>query len=342
MKKPAPFAQQPRAATSPPRWHSYGFLLLNTLVWSAAFILVKPAYEVTTPFRFLMYRFILAVALSVPLLLHYWPRVRPSFKTVAIICGLEIIGTTFSLSLIYLALKYSTVIVTNLLTTPMPIFITLASLWLLKEKEERHEWIGLSISFLGTLGLVIYPLFLTTANQLAHASLLGAALVLLHIICNAIYWPFAKLQYAALPKLFVSTISFYVGALSFFLLSWGEMQFSLPSLIAAVHTDLGAPTVWYASVYMALFGSIIGLTAYIKGQDGIEASEASLFAYLSPLISIPLAVIVLGETFHTYQLISLIVILCGVVIAEHRTRQRRRTSTHHHHLKKPHLPRRRH
>ena len=50
---------------------AYILLLLNTILWGAALIVVKPAYEVTTPFRFLLYRYSLAVVLSLPLLVFY-------------------------------------------------------------------------------------------------------------------------------------------------------------------------------------------------------------------------------------------------------------------------------
>lgn len=70
---------------------------------------------------------------------------------------------------------------------------------------------------------------------------------------------------------------------------------------------------------MAVFGSIVGLTAYIQGQDGIESSEASLFWYLQPLIAIPLAFIVLGEKALPLQWLGLGLVLIGVAIAERRT-----------------------
>jgi drug/metabolite transporter (DMT)-like permease len=87
----------------------------------------------------------------------------------------------------------------------------------------------------------------------------------------------------------------------------------------AATLDIASPAVLIASFYMATFGSIIGLTAYIKGQDGIESSEAGLFYYLQPLIYIPLAFLVLGEVIMQNQILALGVILLGVVIAERRT-----------------------
>ena len=69
---------------------------------------------------------------------------------------------------------------------------------------------------------------------------------------------------------------------------------------------------------MAIFGSIIGFTAYLKGQEGIEASEATLFTYLQPLIYIPMGILLLHENVSLIQIISLMIILIGVLIAEKR------------------------
>ena len=73
-----------------------------------------------------------------------------------------------------------------------------------------------------------------------------------------------------------------------------------------------------AVLYMSLFGSIIGLTAYIKGQDGMEASEASLFTYLQPLVYIPLSVLWLHEQLTLTMLVAMVLIGIGVYSAEKR------------------------
>ncbi len=96
----------------------------------------------------------------------------------------------------------------------------------------------------------------------------------------------------------------------------------------AVQADFTHRSVWLASVYMAIFGSIIGLTAYIKGQDGIEASEASLFTYLQPLVFIPAGILLLHETVHPLQIFAMALILFGVYIAEKRSKKRRKISAH--------------
>jgi drug/metabolite transporter (DMT)-like permease len=322
--------------TIPARWQSYGYLLVNVFCWGAAFVITKPAFAVTTPFRFLLYRYALAVFFSLPILWYYRSQLSKIWKKLPQIIGLELIGTTLALSLVYAGLNYTTALEANLLTTSLPLFITVGGVLILKEKEETHEWVGTLIAFAATLYLAIGPA-LQTAPSLRAISLIGNLLILGSNFSNLIYFPLSKRLYHSLPKLLVTTVSFYVGLVSFFLLSLFESGGSLPSLVNHIINDSNFTSVWVASVYMALFGSIIGLTAYIKGQDGIEASEAGLFGYLQPLIYIPLAFLVLGEKISLTQVLGLTVILIGVVIAEKRFSKRKKKKKSHIQRKKPAL-----
>ncbi|MBU0974075.1 DMT family transporter [Patescibacteria group bacterium] len=304
------------------RLQSYLFLGLNTLVWGAALIIVKPALSVTTPFRYLFYRFAFAGLLSLPILFHYWPKIKNKKKTITRITLLELIGTTLSLGLLYFGLSKTSAIEASFITTTTPIFVVLAGILYLKEKEEKHELFGLTLAFIGTVLLTALPVILN-GNSLDGLSLDGNLLIIGQNIAVAIYYVLAKKHYKKLPKLFVASISFYVGITTFFFLSLLELNFSFPNFITAITNDFSSTSVWFATLYMAIFGSIIGLTSYIKGQDGIEASEAGLFTYLQPLIYVPLGIILLKEHVYPLQIVSLIIIFAGVYLAESRFKKKK-------------------
>lgn len=301
---------------------SYLLLVLNTVVWGAALVVVKPSLEITTPFRYLLYRFIIASVLILPVIWYYCSKIKNIQKKLVSIIAVELLGTTIALGLLYAGLSHTSALEASLLTSSTPIFTVLAGIWYLREREESREVVGLVLAAIGTLVLVLLPLFLGN-DHLVVPSVNGNLLIIGQNIATASYFVLAKKHYKKLPKLFVTGISFFVGAVSFAVLSLGEVGFSLNSFLAAVRLDLSAPSVWLASIYMALFGSIIGLTAYIKGQDGIEASEASLFGYLQPIVYIPLAVWFLGDVLYWQQLVGLGLVLVGVVVAERRAKKRK-------------------
>lgn len=307
------FTQKIKLST---RWQAYFFLLVNTLTWGAAFVITKPAFDVTTPFRFLLYRHALALLLTLPLIWYYRSTILTLGKKILTIIGLELVGNTLALSLLYEGLKRTNVVEANLLSTSLPIFVILGGIFLLKEKQEKHEWLGLSIAVAATLYLTVFPLVMT--GSVDGISLVGNVLVIASNIANMFYFPLAKRAYQKIPKFLVTTISFWVATASYLLLSLVELGGSMGTFMTHITVDFAAPSVWIAVGYMAIFGSIIGLTAYIKGQDGIEASEASFFYYLQPLVYLPLAYWFLGEAVTFAQLVSLLVIFVGVAIAEQR------------------------
>lgn len=327
--------------TAQTRLRSYFFLLINTITWGLALIIVKPSLEITTPFRYLLYRYLIAALASLPILLYYWPKIKNKLQAFKKILLVEFFGTGLALALLYLGLAKTSAIEASFITTTTPIFVVLAGVFYLKEKEEKHEIIGLITAFLGTSLLTFLPVILNGMSP-KGLSLEGNILIILQNIATAIAMVLAKKHYKKIPKLFVTSVSFYFGILVFFLLSLGEIfiqkqsqltlltetEIGLPSipaeLLLSIQQDLSHPSVWLAAGYMAIFGSIIGLTAYIKGQDGIEASEASLFWYLQPLVFVPAGIILLKETVHPLQIVAMVIILFGVYIAEKRSKTRKK------------------
>lgn len=297
------------------RLQAYLFLLINTLVWGAFIPIVKLGFNDSeiTPFRFLLYRFVLAGLLITPIIWHYWRQLKNKWLNLGRILILEVIQVSIGLSFLYLGLKETTALETSFIATSLPLFIIVGGIVFLREKQEKNEWLGLLLAIIGTLIITLEPLWHGTDGF--GGSLTGNLLILGYNISTAIYFLLAKKYYRKLPKLLVSGLSFYVGALTFAIFSFLEVGANWSSLIEQISFDLSSSLVWGVIAYAAILGSIVGLTAYIKGQDGIEASEASLFTYLQPVIYIPLGFWLLSEAASLGQIFALVIIILGVYIA---------------------------
>jgi drug/metabolite transporter (DMT)-like permease len=298
----------------------YALLLVSAVCWALSLPIVKPALIYTTPFRYLFYRYALAVVFSLPLFFYYLPQLRKLAKYIPIIIGIELFGTTLGLSLLYFGLHHTSAMEASLIGTTAPVFITVAGVLFLKEKQERHEWLGLAVALLGTLILIVLP-NLGKGSVFALLPSFGNMLILLQNVGTGIYFVLAKKYFQGIPKFFVTTVGFYLGLISFFFLSLMESHFSWTSFTHSVQIDLTSPSVLLAAFYMAIFGSIIGLTAYMKGLEGIEISEAGLFGYLQPLIYFPFIIFFLNEPISLSEILALGCILLGVVVAEKRFRR---------------------
>lgn len=74
----------------------------------------------------------------------------------------------------------------------------------------------------------------------------------------------------------------------------------------------------YGILYMSLLSGILAYIFYQFGLKRVEASEASIFYYLQPVIAVPAAVIFLREDLSLTFLIGAIIIAFGVYLAERR------------------------
>lgn len=277
--------------------------------------MVKPALSFVTPYHYLFYRYLLAAPISIPILVYLLHKYRPHLKTILTIVGMELVAVTGALSFLYLGLSRTSAIEAQLITNTTPVFIILGGIFFLKEKEDKNEFTGLIIAIIGMLLLTLEPL-ISGKNGLAGLSFTGNVIVLGHNLLWALYVLLAKKLYRGVPKLLIGFISLWVGLVSFYALTlWTNPELHNPHLL---FNTLSHPQVFIASLYMGIFGSIIAVPAYIYGNDRIEASEASLFSYLQPLITIPLAILLLKEQINATIVVALVLISLGVITAEHR------------------------
>ncbi len=287
------------------RAKAYLALITMAVLWGAALPIVKPSLEFVSPIQFLYLRYLIAAPLLLPVLIFYLFKIKPSVKTLLKIIALEFLGTAINLPLLYYGLKLTSSIEASLIGAAGPVFTVLGGIIFLHEKESRREWRGLALSFLGTLLLVIEPL-LTGRNHGIGFSLLGNGLVLTYNLIYVVYVLLAKVHYKKIPKILVSSLSYPVALLSFWLLLTLAGLSSSPSLLAI-------PQVALAAGYMAIFGSIVAWTLFLYGQNLIEASEASLFTYLQGIVAIPVAWLFLAETPSWPMGLAIVLIVYGII-----------------------------
>ena len=292
------------------RAKAYLALSVMAVIWGIALPLVKPALNFVSPYQFLYFRYLIAAPLLLPVLFGYAFKLKLSLPTYLKIIALEILGTPIALPILYQGLKLTSGLEASLLGAAGPLFTVLGGVIFLKEREEKREWRGLALSFLGTSLLVFEPI-LTGRNHTLGFSLLGNLLILGHNLLNTAYLLLAKKLYKKLPKLFVCSLSYPVALISLLIILLVSGQSTAINLLTI-------PSVALASGYMAILGSIVALTLLLYGQNLIEVSEASLFTYLQGIIAIPAAWILLSEIPTWPMGLAILLIASGVILAEKR------------------------
>ena len=69
-----------------------------------------------------------------------------------------------------------------------------------------------------------------------------------------------------------------------------------------------------AMLYLATIGSIIAYNSYLYLLKMRPPAEVSTYVYVNPLIAVLLGAIIANERISFLQIVSLLVILCGVLL----------------------------
>jgi drug/metabolite transporter (DMT)-like permease len=88
----------------------------------------------------------------------------------------------------------------------------------------------------------------------------------------------------------------------------------------------GPPVVWQprafaAALYLVIFGSIVGYSAYVYALDHLPVALVSLYTYVNPVVAVFLGWLFYREPFGLVELAGMAVIFLGVAIVKRYTHQ---------------------
>lgn len=289
------------------RAKAYALLLVNTVIWGFAAPIIKQSLNFVSPNEFLLARFFIASIIFLPVfLLNAKSKTNNNWW---LLITLALLGTPMTLVPLYLGLTMTTSLEASILVATGPIITILGGVIFLREKVTRQEKTGLSLAILGTLVLIFGPLTIINLT-LSKTSILGSLLITLS---NFIWTAFCLIS----KKLKTDTntlsfVSYIIGLTSFTLLVYTE-----GGSITQLGTKLiNSPPALLGVVFQAILGSIVAFWAYVKAQEYIEASEATVFTYLQPIFAFPLAFFWLHEPITATLIISSLIIALGVFLSE--------------------------
>lgn len=283
--------------------------VLATFIWSWNFIVARGIYHAIPPVSLAFFRWFTATIIILPFawtsLRKEWQFVKKSwlYFIVAAATGVSLFNT-----FVYIGAQYTSAINLALIgTTTSPIMSVILARIFLKEKINGAKLIGITICLTG----IIYLLSKGSFHNLLHFHFTkGDIWVLFAALAFSIYNTMVKKKPSTVSPISFLFIVFGVGTLLLFPFYIVEQ-----STTAAIHWNINNLLI---ILYLGAGASAICFWIWNISIRNLGAGRAALFGNLIPVFSTIEAVVFLHEKITYTHVLSFLLVIMGLLIANLR------------------------
>jgi drug/metabolite transporter (DMT)-like permease len=168
------------------------------------------------------------------------------------------------------------------------------------EKPSRREWLSLIVGFIGVLVLMGGP------------SLAGEPLHIVLLLLAPIAWSLGSIL-ARRAGSAIHTHTFMSSAMQMIM---GSVALAVVAVLHGERLPVHASTEsWLALVYMFVFGSLIGFTAYNWLLRNARPVVATSYAYVNPILAVLIGAALSGEAIGATTIVANVLIVGAVALA---------------------------
>lgn len=281
------------------------------IVWGSTYLGILIAIETLPPFAMAAVRSLIAGTL-----LYAWSRARGAaaptgrqWGNTALLGGLLLLGGNGGV--VWAEQRVPSGLAALVVAT-VPLWMVWMQAGLTRLRPGRREMAGVALGLVGVV-LLVGPIHLggqTGPDPLGVAVLLAASLswALGSVISRRLDLPSSSLLSTAMQMLGGGALLGVVSVLA------GEPGHFDP---AAVSTRS-----WLALVYLIIFGSLVGFSAYVWLLRVARPSLVSTYAYVNPLVAVFLGWMLAGEAVTSRTLTAAAVIVSAVALITFKPRVR--------------------
>ncbi|MDM7920715.1 MAG: EamA family transporter [Pyrinomonadaceae bacterium] len=278
------------------------------LVWGSTYLAIKYAIETLPPFLMAGSRFFLAgsiLFLAATRSADFEMPRREHWKTSLIVGTLLLLGGN---GLVVFAQHYISSSLAALLVATEPFWIVILSwLWLKHGRPGMRVTLGLLVGFIGVSLLIVGQ-----SKGGVFGGGYGQMIGTLAVIGAALSWATGSIYglKAPVPKssLLTAGMQMMAGGAVILVVSLltGEMlSFDITAVSARS---------WAAMVYLLVFGSLVGFTAYSWLLKNAQPSMVATYAYVNPVVAVLLGWGLAGETLTSTVLAGAAVVVGSVAL----------------------------
>ncbi len=296
-------------------------LLLVAIIWGVGWVAGRVIALAVPPITAAWIRYIIAVACFLIFLkaTNRWE--LPSREQWKILSLIGLFSTCIYQALFMYGMKYTAAGDASLMITFNPIFTALIAIPFLGEKMNSRLGSGLVIALIGVFILFFYSpnIDIPFADRLTGNFLIAAA---------ALAWAFSTILIKKsmttsknpLSPLHLTVWSSVMGLL--ILTPWAGYEMLTLGL---TNPELD---VWVAIVFLAFFSTVLSYVWFADGIKILGAGKTALYVYLVPPFGIISAWIMIDEKIGWSFLLSFVLIVIGVALAQSEKRDEQDASGH--------------
>lgn len=286
-----------------------GLAVLAAFIWSGNFIVAKAVNKEIPPISLNFYRWLTAAIIIFPFALKKfrkeWPVVRQSWHY---LFWISLSGVALFNTFVYIGAHYTSAINLALIgTTSSPIMSVIFARIFLKEKIGWIKLAGMMLCVIGVLFLLSKGNF---QNLLALHFSTGDLWMLLAAFCFAVYNTMVKKKPSGISPINFLFVIFSLGALMVFPFFVWELNRS-----SAVEWNAN---LIFSILFLGLGASVICFLIWNIAIHKLGAGRTALFGNLIPIFSSLEAVIILHEQFSWVHIVSMLLVLSGILLANLR------------------------
>lgn len=301
------------AAVGPPRWQLFAAFAAVYVIWGSTYLAIRFAIETLPPFFMAGGRFLVA-----GIVMMAWARLRGAgwptrvqWRSAAIVGALLLAGGNGGVTW---GEQFVPSGLTALMIATVPLWVVLLD-WLRPGGRRPLPAVFLGVG-IGLVGLVV----LIGPGQFGGAvHPVGAAVILL----AALLWSVGTVygNRADLPDapLMASGVEMFSGALVLVFAGFVSGEVGQVNLAAVSSRSV------LAMLYLIVFGSLVGFTAYSWLIRNAPPAQTATYAYVNPIVAVFLGWALADEVLTPRMLVGAAVTLLGVaIITAFRGRRRRK------------------
>ncbi|OGH53302.1 MAG: hypothetical protein A3G15_04755 [Candidatus Levybacteria bacterium RIFCSPLOWO2_12_FULL_40_10] len=279
-------------------------LIVANIIWGAAPPIFKWALQDIQPFTLAFLRFFIAAILILPFAYKHLAIKKEDIAEVFLI---GFLGVVLNITFFFFGLKYAPSINASIIGSAGPIFLILFAFLFLREKPKKRVIAGSIIGLMGVLVIMFKPLLSAEPNL----DLLGNAFFFIAMLGGLGHIIIGRQLLKKYEPLGLTFWSFFIGTLFFLPFFINE------NLNQTFLSNITIPVIVGVS-FGAILCSTLAYFLFFWALKYMPASETGVFVYLDPIVTVLIALPLLGEAPDTFYYIGSLFVFFGIYVAEGR------------------------